>query len=41
MSSATRGLSAPVAIDAATALAVSWNPLVKSKHTAVTTTRIK
>jgi hypothetical protein len=41
ISTATRGFSAPVAIDVATALAVSWNPLVKSKQTAVTTTRIR
>ena len=38
MSTAVRGLSAPVAIEVATALAVSWNPLVKSKANAVTMT---
>jgi hypothetical protein len=37
---ATRGFSAPVAIDVAIALAVSWNPFVKSSATAATTTRI-
>ena len=39
---ATFGLSAPVAMDVAIALAVSWNPLVKSNTRAVmitTTTR--
>jgi hypothetical protein len=39
---ATFGLSAPVAIEVAIALAVSWNPLVKSNTNAVmitTTTR--
>ena len=36
---ATRGLSAFVAIEVAMALPVSWNPLVKSKPRAVTTTR--
>src|SRR5580704_5390193 len=36
---ATRGLSALVAIDVAIALPVSWNPLVKSKERATTTTR--
>src|SRR5277367_2024235 len=35
---ATRGPSAPVAIEVAIALPVSWNPLVKSKANAVTTT---
>src|SRR6185312_16905630 len=35
---AVRGRSAPVAIVVATALAVSWNPLVKSKASAVRTT---
>jgi hypothetical protein len=35
------GVSAPVAIVVAMALAVSWNPLVKSKLTAVATTRAK
>ena len=38
---AVRGRSAPVAIVVATALAVSWNPLVKSKAKAVTTTTLK
>ena len=38
MSTAVRGLSAPVAIVVATALAVSWKPLVKSNARAVTTT---
>ncbi len=37
---AVRGLSAPVAMEVAMALAVSWNPLVKSKMRAVTTTMI-
>jgi hypothetical protein len=41
ISTATRGLSAPVAIEVATALAVSWKPLVKPKQMAVTTTRIR
>ena len=36
---ATRGGSAPVAIEVAIALPVSWKPLVKSKDSAVTTTR--
>ena len=35
---ATRGLSAPVAIEVAIALPVSWKPLVKSKARAVMTT---
>lgn len=35
---AVRGFSAPVAMDVAMALAVSWNPLVKSKARAVTMT---
>jgi PAS domain S-box-containing protein len=38
---ATRGGSAPVAIEVAIALPVSWNPLVKSKHSAVMTTRAR
>ena len=38
IATATRGFSAPVAIAVATALAVSWKPLVKSKQTPVTTT---
>ena len=41
MATATFGLSAPVAIDVAIALPVSWNPLVKSKPRAVTTTRTR
>jgi hypothetical protein len=32
ISTATRGLSAPVAIEVATALAGSWKPLVKPKR---------
>src|SRR5580698_7083978 len=36
---ATRGLSALVAMDVAIALAVSWNPLVKSNESPVTITR--
>src|SRR4051795_11446805 len=35
---AVLGRNAPVAIDVAIALAVSWNPLVKSKTNAVSTT---
>ncbi len=35
---ATRGRSAPLAIEVAIALAVSWNPFVKSKTNAVSTT---
>ena len=35
---ATRGRSARVAIEVAIALAVSWNPFVKSKASAVTMT---
>jgi hypothetical protein len=38
MATATFGLSAPVAMVVAIALAVSWKPLVKSKPSAVTTT---
>ena len=38
MSTAVRGFSAPVAIEVATALAVSWKPLVKSNANAVTMT---
>ena len=38
---AVRGLKAPVAIEVAMALAVSWKPLVKSKASAVPTTRYK
>src|SRR5579884_913018 len=37
---ATRGGRAPVAIEVAIALPVSWKPLVKSKDRAVTTTRV-
>ena len=33
-----RGLSARVETDVATALAVSWNPLVKSNASAIATT---
>ena len=35
---ATEGRAAPVEIEVATTLAVSWNPLVKSKASAVPTT---
>src|SRR6516225_2751360 len=38
---ATRGDSAPVAIEVAIALPVSWKPLVKSKARAVMTTRTR
>jgi hypothetical protein len=38
---ATLGFKAPVTIDVAMAFAVSWNPLVKSNPSAVTTTRNK
>src|SRR4051794_2968885 len=38
IATAVRGRNAPVAIDVAIALAVSWKPLVKSKTNAVTTT---
>jgi hypothetical protein len=38
IATATFGRSAPVAIVVAMALAVSWNPLVKSNPSAVTTT---
>ena len=38
---ATRGFRAPVAIDVAIALAVSWKPLVKSNATAATITRMR
>ena len=38
MTTATLGFSAPVAIDVAIALAVSWKPLVKSNATATTIT---
>ena len=37
---ATLGFSAPVAMDVAIALAVSWKPFVKSNATPATTTRI-
>ena len=38
IATATLGLSAPVAMEVAIALAVSWKPLVKSKASAVTMT---
>jgi hypothetical protein len=38
---ATFGRSALVAMEVAIALAVSWNPFVKSKPRAVTTTRAR
>src|SRR6185437_12286966 len=38
---ATLGLRAPLAIEVAIALAVSWNPLVKSNASAATTTRMR
>ena len=38
ISTAIRGVSARVETDVATALAVSWNPLVKSKPSATTIT---
>ena len=38
ISTATLGFSAPVATEVAIALALSWNPLVKSKNSAVTIT---
>ena len=38
MATAVNGLRAPVAIEVAIALAVSWKPLVKSKANAVMTT---
>ena len=38
IATAVRGPSAPVAIDVAIALPVSWKPLVKSKASAVKTT---
>ena len=41
MPTATLGFKAPVAIEVAIALPVSWNPLVKSKPRAVTTTSSK
>ena len=41
IATATRGFSAPVAIAVATALAVSWKPLVKSKPIAVTITTMR
>ena len=40
MRTATFGRSAPVAIEVAIALAVSWKPLVKSNASAVTITTI-
>ena len=39
-STATRGRRAPLAIEVAIALAVSWKPLVKSNTSAVSTTAI-
>ena len=41
MATAVKGLSAPVAIEVAMALAVSWKPLVKSKVMAVITTIVR
>ena len=41
MATAVKGLSAPVAIEVAMALAVSWKPLVKSKAMAVITTIVR
>ena len=38
---ATRGFNAPVAIDVATAFAVSWKPFVKSNARPPTTTRMR
>ena len=38
MATAVNGFSAPVAMEVAIALAVSWKPLVKSKASAVSTT---
>ena len=38
---AVRGLNAPVAIEVAMALAVSWKPFVKSKASAVPMTRYR
>ena len=38
IATAVRGPSAPVAMDVAIAFPVSWNPLVKSKASAVMTT---
>ena len=38
MATATRGVSARVEMDVATALAASWNPFVKAKPRATTTT---
>ena len=40
-STATLGFRAPVAIDVAIALPVSWNPFVKSKASAVATSNTK
>ena len=39
IATATRGDNAPVAIEVAIALPVSWKPLVKSNASAITTTR--
>ncbi len=41
IATAVKGFSAPVAMEVAIALAVSWKPLVKSKARAVTTTIAK
>ncbi len=41
MPTAVRGRSAFVEIEVATAFAVSWNPFVKSKASAVATTRTR
>ena len=38
IATAVKGFKAPVAMDVAIALAVSWKPLVKSKASAVSTT---
>src|SRR6478735_6756346 len=40
INTATLGCNAPVATDVAMALALSWNPLVKSNTSAVTTTSV-
>ena len=41
MTTATIGLSAPVAIEVAIALAVSWKPFVKSNESPAITTRMR
>ena len=41
MTTATFGFSAPVAIEVAIALAVSWNPFVKSNENPAITTRMR